>query len=238
MAGMNYARTMRCSRRLILFATLVVAALLNLPNGIPALQADESLAQQYPETISVLQELYGNEVRAGHRYQLYSDVAKADDLVNIAHLFKALSVSEAVHAAKFKVVLESLGVKPQEIDLSKIAASGTRENLKYATNVELAEIDQEYPAYLRRITPELHRKALEHVNYAWASERQHRELIKKIQSGTGMFFSMLVKYFYENDSRYYVNNNCGATVTELPEGNCPICHFPLDTYKEIPKPDI
>lgn len=228
---------MRSPRRNF-YRTIFIAALLTLINGIPALQADEDQVQPYPETISVLQELYGNEVRAGYRYQLYSGVAKADDLMNIAHLFKALSVSEGVHAAKFKMVLESLGAKPQEIDLSKITASSTRENLKYATNVELAEIDQEYPAYLRRITPELHRKALEHVNYAWASERQHRELIKKIQSGTGMFFSMLVKYFYENDSRYYVNNNCGATVTELPEGDCPICNFPLDTYKEIPKPHI
>jgi len=232
---MSYSRTMRYSPRFVFFAILVVAA---LPGSIPASLADEDPARQYPETISVLQELYGNEVRAGYRYQLYSKRAKADDLVNIAHLFKALAVSEGVHARKFKAVLESLGVKPQEVDLGNIVASNTRENLKYATEVELAEIDQEYPAYLRRITPELHRKALEHVNYAWASERQHRELIKKIQSGTGMFFSMLLKYFYENDSRYYVNNNCGATVTELPEGRCPICHFPLDTYKEVPKPDI
>lgn len=235
-AEMGYDSIMNGSRRPIAVAFLIAAVLLMQVGSIPASQADEGPVRQYPETVSVLQELYGNEIRAGCRYQLYSDAAMKDGYRNIAHLFKALAVSEAVHARQFKRILASLGVQARAVDLSGIKASGTKKNLKHATEVELAEIDKEYPNYLRRIGPEGHEDAMKYVNYAWLSERQHRDLIKKIQSGTGMFFHMLVKYFYENDSLYYVNENCGSTVVALPAGQCPICHMPVDTYREVPRP--
>ncbi|MFC1537054.1 ferritin family protein, partial [Pseudomonadota bacterium] len=118
----------------------------------------------------------------------------------------------------------------------EIEVSTTKENLKYATKIELAEIDRQYPRYLKRIKPEGHEEALEYLTYAWEAEQQHRDLIKDIRSGTGIFYSMLLKYFSSNPSRFYVNQNCGTTLTELPEGGCPICHQPLETFVEIPKP--
>ncbi|GAV20199.1 rubrerythrin [Mariprofundus micogutta] len=200
------------------------------------LQPEESKKPQYPETIAVLQMLYGGEVRARYRYLEFAKVAKADGHENIAYLFKAIAHSEAVHEKNFSRILESLGTKAATVDLSSIKIETTKENLKYATEVELSEIDTEYPRYIHRVSPEKHLVALEYINYAWEAERQHRELIKEIQSGTGMFFSMLLEHFRKNDSTYYVNQNCGATVTELPLDRCPICHKPLDTYIVVPAP--
>ena len=237
-----YSMYMNCPRHLSAAATLIIAAMFAFTGSIPALQAEESLTkqieqiEQYPETIAVLQTLYGNEVRARHRYQLFSETAKADGHTNIAHLFKSIAASEAVHERNFSRILESLAAKIPEIDVSTIKASTTQDNLKYATNVELSEIDKEYPQYISRVSPEKHKEALEYINYAWEAERQHRELIKEIKSGPGFFFSVLLERFRENKSTYYVNQHCGATVMVLPEGACPICHKPLDTYKEVPKP--
>ena len=238
---------MNYSRHTPVVAILMLAVMFSFTCSIPVLQAEEGLTKQieqaeqeqielYPETIAVLQTLYGNEVRARHRYQLFSATAKADGHTNIAHLFKSIAASEAVHERNFSRILESLGAKVPEIDLSTIKASITQDNLKYATNVELSEIDKEYPQYISRVSPENHKEALEYINYAWEAERQHRELIKEIKSGTGFFFSVLLERFRENKSTYYVNQHCGATVMALPEGACPICHKPLDTYKEVPKP--
>jgi len=199
-------------------------------------QAAEQQSQQYPETIAVLSMLYESEVKAGYRYQLFANAALAEGHDNIAHLLTAMAASEAVHAKSFKYLLSLMGVVPAEVDLSAINASKTKHNLKFATEVELSEIDKEYPLYLKRIKKEGHTEAIRNIEYAWQSEKQHRALIKEIKGGTGMFFSMLLKYFRSNPTRYYVNDVCGATVTEIPADMCPICHHPVLTYREIPKP--
>jgi len=219
--------------------TWFLAALFAFIGNTPFLHAEEievSPQQPYTETIAVLQMLYGGELRARYRYLEFAKVAKADGHTNIAHLFKAIAESEQVHEQNFKRILQSIGVEPAEVDLTSIKIQTTKENLKFATEVELAEIDTEYPRYIHRIGPEQHQEALEFINYAWEAERQHRELIKEIQSGTGMFFSILLERFRTKPSTYYVNQNCGATVTELPLDDCPICHKPLDTYTAVPAP--
>lgn len=192
--------------------------------------------QAYSQTIAVLQELYVKEVKAHQRYRLFSEAALREEHPNIAHLFAALAYSESVHARQFRRILNELQAPVPEVPLADIRVGTTRENLKYATDVELAEIDREYPAYLGRIEAEHHAEAQKYIRYAWSAERQHRDLIKQIQSGTGMFFRLLIKRFKAEKHRYFVNQNCGATVTELPKDRCPICHKPVSTYVEIPPP--
>lgn len=204
---------------------------------VPSLFSQQTDAsKQYPETIAVLSLLYASEVKAGYRYQLYAKAALDEGHDNIAHLLTAMAASEAVHAKSFRYILSLLSVQPPDVDLGAINASKTKSNLKYATEVELSEIDDEYPAYLKRIKAEGHAEAIRNITYAWQSEKQHRALIKDIRGGTGMFFSMLLNYFRSNPTRYYVNDVCGATVSEMPEDECPICHHSILTYREIPKP--
>jgi len=212
---------------------LAFATLLAMPGMYQSVSAAE---QPYPNTISVLQTLYRNEIMARYRYLAFADAALQEGHRNIAHMFSALADSEAVHARNFKRILLSLRSTPVNVDVEDIHTGNTQDNLKYATDVELAEIDREYPDYIRRISPEGHKESIRYIRYAWSAERQHRELIKDIQSGTGIFFSMLLKHFQKNTRSYFVNQNCGATVTELPKNHCPICHTSIDTYREIPRP--
>ena len=201
-----------------------------------ALQASEASVQKYPETVAVLQLLYDSEVKAGYRYELYAKAAAQEGYDNIAHMLTAMAASEAVHAKSYLFILKSLDVEPPLVDTESIKPATTQANLKFATEVELSEIDKEYPRYLKRIKGEQHLEAIKMITYAWQAEEQHRELIKEIKGATGMFFSSLLDYFRTNPSHYYVNDVCGATVSEIPESSCPICHLDLLTYREIPRP--
>ena len=80
---------------------------------------------------------------------------------------------------------------------------------------------------------ECHEAAIRDVVYAWKAEKQHRDLIRKIRSGTGLLFGVLVKVMEKDASRYFVCQRCGSTLTSLPEDTCPICMGPVLRYKEI-----
>ncbi len=116
-----------------------------------------------------------------------------------------------------------------------IKVSSTKKNLKKATTVELEEINRKYPEFIERINPEKHEATIQYITYAWESEKQHRDLIKKIQSGTGFFFGVLVEKFERTPSHFYVCQNCGSTTIELPEHTCPICIAPASQYKRSAK---
>jgi rubrerythrin len=188
---------------------------------------------RYPETISVLQILYQDEVQAFNNYQAYAKKALAENYPNIARLFISIATSESIHARNFKKLLSDLGTPAEELPELRIKVSSTRKNLKQATAVELEEIDKKYPQFIEQITPENHAEAIQYITYAWEAEKQHRDLLKRIKSGTGMFFGLLTKKIEGSPSPYFVCQRCGSTLTEFPQTTCPICKGPAAKYKEI-----
>jgi rubrerythrin len=143
------------------------------------------------------------------------------------------TASESVHALNFKSCLAKLGVALEIIPQQPVTVESTRKNLKFAIAVELEEIDRKYPQVLEQIKPENHAQAIEYIRYAWESEKQHRELLKRIQSGTGIFFGLLTKRIEGNPYQYFVCHNCGSTLTEIPASACPVCGGPSAKYKEV-----
>ena len=188
---------------------------------------------RYPETISVLQILYQDEVQAFNDYQAYAKRAESEKYPNIARLFITLATSESIHARNFKKVLSDIGAEAQEVPGFEPKVSSTRKNLKRATAVELEEIDHKYPQFIKQITPENHAEAIQYITYAWEAEKQHRKLLKKIKSGTGIFFGFLAQKIEGSPSPYFVCQNCGSTLSEIPETTCPICGGPSAKYIEI-----
>ena len=198
----------------------------------------ENPGSAYSETIAVLTKLYHGEVESHRRYKAYEKQALKEGHSNIAHLFAATADSEAIHAKRFNEILTKLGAPPETGSASHFKVGSTKENLKYATDVELAEIDTHYPEYLARIRNEKHSKAIKYITYSWKAEQQHRELISDIRSGTGIFFGMLAERFRTTKVRYFVCQNCGSTLTAMPKEKCPVCTFPISWYKEIPLPTL
>jgi rubrerythrin len=188
---------------------------------------------KYPETINVLQTVYRDEIQAHLTYLAYAQKAISENYPNIAHLFISLATSESIHARNFKQLLIDLKVELKESPKPEIKVSTTKENLKNATQTELQEIDHGYPQLVERVRPEGHEAAIRYITYAWESEKQHRELIKKIESGTGILFKMLSGIIEKTPNRYFVCQECGSTIRELPEVACPICKSSVSNYKEI-----
>jgi rubrerythrin len=197
--------------------------------ALPAVSAQS----RYSETISVLQTLYQDEVQASENYQAYAEKAVSENYPNIAKLFNSIAISESIHARNFKKVLSDLGAEPEAVAGVEPNVSSTRKNLKLATAVELEEIDKMYPQYIKQITAENHAQAIQYVTYAWEAEKQHRALLEKIKSGTGIFFGLLTRKIEDSPSPYFVCQNCGSTLSEVPEATCPICGGPSAKYTEI-----
>ena len=195
----------------------------------PAVNAES----ENTETITVLQSLYQDEMQAMNNYRAYAKKAVSENYPNIAKLFMTIAASESVHARNFKACLAKLGVTAETFPQQAVKVASTRKNLKFAIAVELEEIDKKYPQVLEKIKPENHAEAIQYIHYAWESEKQHRELLKEMQSGTGIFFGLLTKRIEGNPSQYFVCQNCGSTLSEIPEVTCPICGGPAAKYKKI-----
>ncbi len=186
----------------------------------------------YPQTAAALQDRYADEVTAHQKYGIYAEEALKEGYPAIAHLFRALATSEAVHAANFARLLRGFGHEPIKPQVN-IQLSSTREHLQQAATVEANEIDEEYPAILERIKAEQHEQGIKFITYAWKAEQQHRELILKIKEAASWFFGMLVSKIEGNPTRYYVCRICGSTVKELPSRQCPICAHGPEQYQEV-----
>ena len=94
-------------------------------------------------------------------------------------------------------------------------------------------VSEKYPRIIERIKPEKHAQAIRFITFAWESEKQHRELLKQMQSGTGIFFGLLTKRIEGSPSQYFVCQNCGSTLSKIPKVTCPICGEPPAKYEEI-----
>ncbi|MDO9529161.1 MAG: rubrerythrin family protein [Syntrophales bacterium] len=189
----------------------------------------------YPETISALRTAYQNEMTAFHAYIAYAEKAESEGYPNIAQLFMAIANSESIHARNFKRILTELKVDVKEMPPPKLTVLTTKENLKYLTEKEIKEIDQTYPSLIERIKPEKHEAAIHNMSWAWKSEEQHRDLLKKIHSGTGMLFRAMAKIIEITPMRSFVCQVCGSTILKLPTKACPICGNPVSNYKKIGK---
>jgi rubrerythrin len=187
----------------------------------------------YPQTIEALQERYADEVRAHQEYGAYARHALQEGHPNIAHLFRTLATSEAVHARNFAELLKELGATPQAPRVDPRITS-TRDHLQRATEVEADEIDTQYPTILEQVRPEGYEAAIEKITWAWEAEKQHRDLIIKIRDAASIFFGLLVNRIEGEPSHYHVCQVCGSTLDQPPAKGCPICGHPASEYREIP----
>jgi rubrerythrin len=215
-------------------ARLALAVLTILPfAGADVFAGDPS--PRYPETMAVLSGVYQGEVRARLAYDACALRAAREGYPNIAYLFSTLSTSETIHSSNFRRILSSLGMEAEEPPAEDLAVRKTRENLKTACDRELEEIDRKYPAMLERMQPEGHEESVRFLTYAWKSEKQHRDLLKEIESGTGFFFGTLVQRIEGEPLSFLVCANCGSTVSERPKDRCPVCGGPPSGYEELKK---
>jgi len=188
-----------------------------------------------PETPGILSEICNDEYQAVRNYRAFSRKALEEDHPGVAHFFDALASSETVHARNVLELLRRLSLSP-EPTAAEPKIQSTRKNLRFALDVELREIDTKYPDYLARLKRENQGEAAKVVTWAWESEKQHRDLIKQLELGTGLFFGVLSSTLESRHVHYYVCQVCGSTYVQMPEGLCPICLSDNSNYREVPPP--
>ena len=207
-----------------------------LSAAAPAIWATRVFAQAapgYPITIENLRLGSKNEMAAHFRYADFSKKADAEGYKGIAYMFTALATSELIHAQNYDRILVLLGAAVDHPQAPGGPVSDTKSNLISAAEAEINTIDNVYPAILVRLQAESHGAAIESVEYAWESHRQHRDIIVEIQEWSPSFFETVAQRIDGVADRYYVCRICGSTLNETPPEKCPICEYPSAHYSYI-----
>jgi rubrerythrin len=190
----------------------------------------------YPQTIETLEEARDRQMAVYHQYVEFGRKAKAEGYRGVAYLFTSLAAAELIHAQNFAKILARLGVEIVPVGKPQASLGSTRDNLIRAADDEIDSIDSFYPKTLARLKPEGLHDAIAFTTYAWESEKQHRDLIKRIQRWSPSFFERVARTIDENSDQYFVCQLCGSTLNEIPPGTCPICGMPSDHYRKIEIP--
>ena len=198
--------------------------------------ARRASAAPYPETIAAMQSARETETSVYYHYTEFARRAQADGYRGVAYLFAAFAASELVHATNFGKVLAQLNVELAPIAKPAVRVGTTRDNLIRAANGEMSSIEAFYPKLLEQLRPEGHADAITTVQYAWESEKQHRDKIGQIQRWSGAFFEQVARTIDEKTGRYFICQICGSTVNAVPAGQCPVCKFPSTHYRGIEPP--
>jgi rubrerythrin len=195
-----------------------------------------TLAAGYAETIAAMQAAQQRETVVYRQYREYGRQAKSEGYFGIAYLFFAFAASELIHAQNFQRVLARLGVDAEPASATKTAPGSTKDNLLKAVGEEIDSIEAFYPGLLAKLRPEGNSDAVTYVTYAWESEKQHRDVIRKLQRYSPTFFETVAKTIDMKTGTYYVCQICGSTVHRIPDGACPVCKYTPEHYRRIEPP--
>jgi rubrerythrin len=225
-------KTARLSRRQIIAAGIFAATSMLLGLGNRGSWA----ATPYPTTIKFLQSAHVREIAMYHQYVDFGRKAKVEGYRGIAYLCAAFATAELIHAQNFAKVLARLDVEIVPVSKPQMTVRNTRDNLMKAANDEIDDIDTFYPDMIKHVNPQGVQDAITFATFAWESEKQHRDILMKIQRWAPWFFEKVAKTIDEKTDQYFVCQICGSTMDEIPPGKCPICHFSVEHYRKIEYP--
>jgi len=149
-----------------------------------------------------LQAAFAGESQANRKYLAFAAQAEAENLPNIAKLFRAAAAAETVHAHAHLRAMGGIG--------------DTMKNLQTAIDGEGHEFREMYPAFIQMAEAEGNQAALISFRRANTVEEEHYNLFaaakESLQGGTDWAPAPI-----------YVCDVCGHThVGEAPD-RCPVC---------------
>jgi len=153
---------------------------------------------------------FAAESKAAARNAAFAQKAEKDDLPQIAHLFRAISDAESVHARRF-------------LNLMRGKIGPTEDNLEAAFNNEIKANADEYPGLIAAATDEGMEAAVRAFSHARDVETGHAELYKKAMN------AMLG----EREVDYYVCQVCGYVSEGSAPEKCPVCGAVGGKFKKV-----
>ncbi len=172
--------------------------------------------------IANLQEAFNGESNASAKYEFYSKKAEEQGYKSVAAMFKATSMSEAIHAKRHERVLKTLDAEPKkEIKLPNyvdVAAS-----LQDGINGETEEFTTMYPNFIKHAKENKADQAI--VNafvFAMEAEKEHAKMYKDALDN--------LNDWKDAGKVFAVCEVCGYTEVGEPKKDCPLCHVPADKF--------
>jgi len=184
--------------------------------------------------IDNLKEAIVGESKAKRKYELYAEKAREENLSEIAHLFKAISVAEAIHIKnhlRALSVLTNTEVKTEDfVELNEIDlinhVKDTKGNLIDAIKGETYETKKMYKTFVKNSKKEGIEVAELSFLLAGKAEKVHAKLFTD-------YLRKLEKNEAITKGKIYVCQICGNVEFGAPPSVCPICDHSQKFFNEI-----
>lgn len=176
-------------------------------------------------TADFLRSAYGGESMAHMRYLIWGEHATKNGFPNIGRLFQAIAYAEQVHAQNhFRALKENTGGFPVyaggEFGLKTIV-----ENLEWAIEGELGEVNQMYPAYMQVAELQGEKDAIRSFRFALEAEKIHAEMFQEARKAAAHS-----RDFPVGDDRILICPVCGYTHIGEDPNPCPVCKIKSSLY--------
>ncbi|MFW9882545.1 MAG: rubrerythrin family protein [Candidatus Thorarchaeota archaeon] len=184
--------------------------------------------------IENLREAINGESNAKRKYELYAEKAEEENLSEVAHLFKAISIAETIHIKNHTRALQVLIKSEVEIenfvdvneDALKNNVKDTKSNLLDAIIGETYETKQMYKNFLKNSKREGNDVAELSFSLARKAEKVHAGI-----------FSKSLKQLEKNEiikkRKIFVCQICGNVEFDAAPSVCALCDHTQKFFKEI-----
>ena len=152
---------------------------------------------------------YVGEAKATLRLLAYAEKAEQEGYPQMAHLFRAVSAGEKVHALKNLRLMKEI--------------ESTEENLKKSFDRETLVSENFYPAFIQAAEEDGNKAAAIAFSQARDAEEFHAKLYK----------NAIEHMLEERQTTYHVCMVCGYVVDGDPPDSCPVCEAPKGRFEKV-----
>jgi len=151
------------------------------------------------------------EAKAYFRLLAYAERADAEEVPQIALLFRAIAEAERVHATRHMNLAKEILVKDTDTNLQK------------SFQREMSISENEYPQFIKDAEEENEQAAVTTFSHARDAESYHAKLYERA----------MYNVIKDTVTAYHVCQVCGyVTEKEIP-AKCPICGAPPEKFKTV-----
>lgn len=174
-------------------------------------------------TVENLNRAYQTESNAANRYRDFARQADSQNHQQTAKLFRAAAASEEIHRKMIARAIGRVGGRVETFQLDPVLSGSNVDHLNAAIRDELTESGSLFPGYLSAAKQANEKAAARALNYTLRSDKALAAIFQQALHTTETEVSAV----------YYVCQDCGLVVTQLPKKKCPVCHEKLDEFKII-----
>lgn len=170
-------------------------------------------------TADFLRSAFGGESMAHMRYLVWGEHAVKEGFSNIGRLYQAIAHAEQVHAHNhFRALRDDTG--GFKVDAGgEFGLKSVAENLVWAIDGELGEVNQMYPVYLHTAEFQSEKEAVRSFHYALEAEKIHARMFADARDHALKGEDMPIE-----GEKVYICPVCGFThIGEYKEA-CPVCN--------------